>query len=240
MIKFFRNLRKHNLMKGKTSQYLKYAIGEIVLVMIGILLALQVNNWNENRKQQNELKSVLKIIANDMATDTVASSRIIKFYEENQKNSIKIVNREITKDNYKDCLPCFGLITTYQPFNIQTRGVERLRTISETQSKHNDSLVADIIEVYSHLQPLIEKSNDRMEEEILTNFKDLQEKSWFVDLFQGNFTPEIIDYFVLSNDYRKRVLAHSILASRNHLNTVKLYHENAKEILKQLNSRLEL
>ncbi len=47
MIKFFRNIRKTLLTEGKTSKYFKYAIGEIVLVVIGILIALQINNWNE-------------------------------------------------------------------------------------------------------------------------------------------------------------------------------------------------
>ena len=50
MIKFFRNIRKDLMEKNKTSRYIKYAIGEIILVVIGILIALQINNWNENRK----------------------------------------------------------------------------------------------------------------------------------------------------------------------------------------------
>ena len=50
MIKFFRNIRQSLLMENKTSKYLKYAIGEIILVVIGILIALQINNWNEQRK----------------------------------------------------------------------------------------------------------------------------------------------------------------------------------------------
>jgi len=56
MIKFFRNIRQKLLSEGKTTNYIKYAIGEIVLVMIGILLALQVNNWNENRKKKSCLR----------------------------------------------------------------------------------------------------------------------------------------------------------------------------------------
>ncbi|TXG38712.1 DUF6090 family protein [Seonamhaeicola maritimus] len=52
MIKFFRNIRKQLLGEGKTGHYLKYAIGEIVLVVIGILIALQINNWNEERKDR--------------------------------------------------------------------------------------------------------------------------------------------------------------------------------------------
>ena len=52
MIKFFRKIRQNLLSEGKTGKYLKYAIGEIVLVVIGILIALQINNWNENRKNR--------------------------------------------------------------------------------------------------------------------------------------------------------------------------------------------
>ena len=58
MIKFFRHIRKSLLMENKTSKYFKYAIGEIVLVVIGILIALSINNWNEQRKDrklENEL-----------------------------------------------------------------------------------------------------------------------------------------------------------------------------------------
>jgi len=51
MIKFFRNIRKSLLNEGKTSKYLKYAIGEIILVVIGILLALQISEWNTNYKR---------------------------------------------------------------------------------------------------------------------------------------------------------------------------------------------
>ncbi|MFZ1791355.1 MAG: DUF6090 family protein [Saprospiraceae bacterium] len=46
MIKLFRNIRQSLLAEGKTTKYLKYATGEIILVVIGILIALQINNWN--------------------------------------------------------------------------------------------------------------------------------------------------------------------------------------------------
>ena len=59
MIKFFRHIRQRLLSEGKTGKYLKYAIGEIVLVVIGILIALQINNWNENQKARNSEKAIL-------------------------------------------------------------------------------------------------------------------------------------------------------------------------------------
>ncbi|MFD2587395.1 DUF6090 family protein [Croceitalea marina] len=52
MIKFFRKIRQKQLSENKFSKYLLYALGEIILVVIGILIALQINNWNENRKNK--------------------------------------------------------------------------------------------------------------------------------------------------------------------------------------------
>ena len=64
MIKFFRSIRKSLLMENKTEKYFKYAIGEIVLVVIGILIALSINNWNENRKNRiSEAEYYCKILA---------------------------------------------------------------------------------------------------------------------------------------------------------------------------------
>lgn len=65
MIKLFRNSRKKLLDKNKTQRYLKYAIGEIFLVVIGILIALQINTWNENRKAANEEHKILTALQSD-------------------------------------------------------------------------------------------------------------------------------------------------------------------------------
>lgn len=62
MIKFFRNIRQRLLNEGKVTRYLTYAIGEIVLVVIGILIALQINNWNEQRKQNVERQLLISSI----------------------------------------------------------------------------------------------------------------------------------------------------------------------------------
>ena len=62
MIKFFRHIRKSLLTENKFSKYMLYAIGEIVLVVIGILIALQINTWNQNRLEVSEEKVILNNI----------------------------------------------------------------------------------------------------------------------------------------------------------------------------------
>ncbi len=58
MIRFFRNIRQKLAAENKVMAYLRYAIGEILLVVIGILIALQINNWNEHRKENQKSKHI--------------------------------------------------------------------------------------------------------------------------------------------------------------------------------------
>src|SRR6056297_1417073 len=86
MIKFFRKIRYDLMKKNKTGKYFKYAIGEIALVMIGILLALQVNNWNNNRIERNEEKEVLVKLNADFKENKKALNKFL-IEINNQSNS---------------------------------------------------------------------------------------------------------------------------------------------------------
>lgn len=78
MISFFRKIRQHLLAEHKTGRYLKYAIGEIVLVVIGILIALQINNWNENRKKNVQEHYILEKLKVDLNSDIITISNEIQ------------------------------------------------------------------------------------------------------------------------------------------------------------------
>ena len=71
MLQFFRKIRRKLLQEGSFRQYMLYAIGEILLVMVGILLALQVNSWNENRLERIEEINLLEGIHKDLVQDTL-------------------------------------------------------------------------------------------------------------------------------------------------------------------------
>jgi hypothetical protein len=71
MIKFFRHIRQNLLMENKTGKYFKYAIGEIILVVIGILIALSINNWNDNRKNRISERKLLDNIHRDFVQNKI-------------------------------------------------------------------------------------------------------------------------------------------------------------------------
>lgn len=78
MIKFFRYIRQKQVMGNKTSKYIKYAIGEIVLVVIGILIALSINNWNEQRKRNaQEIKLAVQLLEDARADSVFFESRLL-------------------------------------------------------------------------------------------------------------------------------------------------------------------
>ena len=91
MIKFLRKLRKRMLTENKFSKYLLYAIGEIVLVVIGILIALQVNNRNISRINIEKQNKTLDLIQKSLIKDTIHVSALINRIE-NVNNSISILN----------------------------------------------------------------------------------------------------------------------------------------------------
>ncbi len=238
MIKFFGKLRQDMITKNKVTNYLLYAIGEILLVMIGILLALQVNNWNETRTQQNELRSILKTISLDLERDTLVADGIIKYYKDNEKSSLKIINKEISIDNYKECPTCPSLVSIYRPFIIQTKGFGLITNFSNQNTVKNDTLITNITQFYTTLVGLIDDSNGFVKKEVMNNIESFKEQPWFVDWTQGNFTEEMIQYFAESEDYRKRVASHNLLAAKNHLLFINLYNNGAKKILEKLEERL--
>ena len=64
MINFFRKIRRQLANENKFQRYMRYAIGEVILIMLGIFMALQLQNWNEKRKQDAEFKVTLELIYN--------------------------------------------------------------------------------------------------------------------------------------------------------------------------------
>ena len=127
MIRIFRNIRQQLVAENKVMAYLRYAIGEIILVVIGILIALQVNNWNEKRKDANFENEILSLIDQNLKQDSVSLS----FELSNTKLAINLTDRllkQVALNHFNDSLNYWmGKIICFERFRSQSSAYEMLK-----------------------------------------------------------------------------------------------------------------
>jgi len=98
VIKIFRNIRKKLAAEYKVAKYLRYAVGEILLVVIGILIAVQVNNWNELRKQANERKVLTQSLISDFKVTRLRIESIQAEIEQNIERTSRFLSLSYTNN----------------------------------------------------------------------------------------------------------------------------------------------
>ena len=121
MIKFFRKIRYDLMEKNKTAKYFKYAIGEIVLVMIGILLALQVSNWNQERKEADKEQLLLEALHKEFLENRTQLDSVVFVHERSLASTQKMISRfpinieTINLDTLGKDLQYWGNWSTFNP-----------------------------------------------------------------------------------------------------------------------------
>lgn len=132
MIKFFRKIRQQLLSNNKFNKYLLYAIGEIILVVIGILIALQINNWNEERKENAKLKIVLTAVYKDLVADSLAIHKDLKMVNLRVENNAKFQKRIYSTSANLDSIIRFMKyefpISWYQGVTYNTNSFNNLKS----------------------------------------------------------------------------------------------------------------
>ena len=188
MITLFRRVRQKFINSGATQKYLLYAVGEILLVMIGILLALQVNNWNEERLRTADEMEVLQNVKTDFQ-DAIQ--------ELNYLNNLRASMNEIIDDFVRDGVypderymeseldSLFAILMFAPTFNNQSGSLDVLLNSGRINLVQDDSLRAMLLNWPGLVQDMVEGEVDQVE-------------------FQYNrYTPKIIEYISLNKVYRK-------------------------------------
>ena len=174
MIKFFRNIRKKLLEQSKTKSYFIYAIGEIVLVVIGILIALSINNWNELRKDQKQEMKLLKQLQTDLTANQAEVNNLIKRININ-KAAMDSLMSNLENQKYTAKFPIYtALIHRKSFFNNSNSGY---KLIGNGMAKliSNDSILNGVLQLYEkdfvNILTRQDLMNDKIENKIypLTN-----------------------------------------------------------------------
>lgn len=198
MIKFFRKIRQRLLSENRFTKYFIYALGEIVLVVIGILIALSINNWNELRKENETVKSSLEAMKSNINGDITDLKKQKDYNIELRKglsfalkiNALpKYANQPLIK--YADSI---GDITQTRQFFPTTIALRSLESNSHFQFIKDENLKESIYRYYDEL----EYFSDVTENNVL--FSDNRMEEFVFDQM------EISSYWPGSNPYKTKSL----------------------------------
>ncbi|MDX1592207.1 MAG: hypothetical protein R3283_09595 [Balneolaceae bacterium] len=147
MITLFRRIRHKLIDSGSATKYLLYAAGEILLVVIGILIALQVNNWNEEKRLNQQIDSTLLVITEDLIRDEEAINETMLFLEGDlaaQENIIRTLEQGDTfaEQTYRD----LGRVMLLRRTELTDNGYNLLKELG--MNNLNDTELRDALYDY--------------------------------------------------------------------------------------------
>ncbi len=162
MIKFFRKIRQKTLTENKFGKYLTYAIGEIILVVIGILIALQINTWNEETKNNAKASNYINRLIADISKDTTTINTKIKgslTNENRYKNYLDFLKQgNIKLEQLKDSIDVFP--KDYLKIDITKTTYNELISSGNFDVINEKKRIA-IIEYYEFYENFINLINDQ-------------------------------------------------------------------------------
>ncbi len=243
MIKFFRKIRQKLLSENNFSKYLIYAMGEIVLVVIGILIALSLNNWNEERKDQNKLVNVYRLIDNDIKNDIKDLQSIVDFYSDKTSVFEKVVNDSISPDLMDNGLS--KLLNSHPHIVLNKKGVSQLKEL-----QINDTLAFFLDDIYEWMDTRMLSLENSISAEMLDHEKYLRDHYEGYPEWRTNTTAqdlsnkELQDYFLSDPTYRNRVTFIYTLIKRytGMLNALIIglteFQEQVDEVIKEADDKI--
>ena len=198
MINFFRKIRKKLADDNKPLKYARYAIGEIVLVVVGILIALSINNWNQDQNNKLLQKNYLKNFLLDLKTDSLCIARNYETLDNEKKVGLKLINKLL--DSHPSC--CQDSIkTSIANSSFLGWAINHVRskaTFNEIVSSGNLRLISNsnlrvaIMEYYAYWDHAYERQEQRKSNYANLTYKlfDLETKEdnaeWFYKMLRQN------------------------------------------------------
>ena len=155
MLKFFRRIRKTILADGATTKYMLYAAGEIALVVIGILIALQINNWNERRKDRQIEQTYLQNLKEELSENKeicLSRMKIDEFQSDNAHLLIKVMNEDTILEDLEPMLVAIEHVGRQRPLSYLIQNVwEELHSTGHITLFQNQELKKELTHTYRQM-----------------------------------------------------------------------------------------
>jgi len=241
MIKFFRKIRYDLMEKNKTGKYFKYAIGEIILVVIGILIALSINNKNEQKKSEAKIDNILVGVLNELSRDIESSTNLILAYRKVDSLSSKVLNNEVTILDYQNdnTLSLSHLVIQHSTFETGNNSYNLLmNNVNDIPDKYN-AIVSELNNLHTQIRPNLIRYNNIVADLNDRNITDFEENySWFSELKENRKSDDAFHYMLTDYKYKNKVSRFRNEAFESHGHYIAQYRIQAIKIYKQISESL--
>lgn len=238
MIHFLRKLRREKTGKNGLGSYLLYAIGEIVLVVAGILIALSINNWNEERTHKKQLRNIFISLEEDIKNDLKNADEVLSYYADFKDEFIDLMEGSMTLESFKACRQCPYLVTGHRSFIIEVRGYEALKEFNTGYEE--DSLVNQVVQFYTTSIEDIYTNDQLIRESIAADLVKWRDQyDWFPDFArQVEDNDAYARYSVSSKEMRNMTAWRYALIYTNYVPRVTEFRKGLLDIQADLDKRL--
>lgn len=227
----------NTLKRNRFGRYFTYVVGEIVLVVVGILIALSINNFSERRKQEGRLRNTFLTFQKDIENDIADIDRVVAYYSGNQEAFEQIMNGSMSMSQFKACRDCNFLITGHNSFNIEIRGYEALKSFNSAYDE--DSLVNQIVQSMTASIENITDIDELIRESITKDLESWRDKhDWFSDFAQEIISDDYIEFATTNQTYRNQASWRYILIYGNYMREVQTFKSELEGFKEAINDRL--
>ncbi|WP_430468013.1 DUF6090 family protein [Winogradskyella ouciana] len=242
MIKFFRKIRYNLMAQSKTSKYFKYAVGEIVLVVIGILIALSINNWNEDRKAAEKSEILMQQVHKELAFNIGKANNVIEQYRGKDKLVYDVVNRNVNYEYYKNQDMSDIIILSQEAVEIADDAFKNLIDKQDDFTLEQDSIISKLKEIYGTNKKRVDLTDDITTNLVLEYLKKYKnEKNWYFDMTMSDqLNDEAINYLLTDSIYLNLVANFQLINLNNHKRYTKGFKQNALEAYDELSDYLKI
>lgn len=239
MLPFFRKIRYRLAKDNQFFKYFRYAVGEIILVVIGILIALYINNWNERRKEREKFDLILVEVENELINNIENARGALRLYQ--QKDSVVnlILENKLTVQDYKNHPSLYYTLEGLEGITVIGESFKKLAEVG-TRFPEQDSILDDLKVIHNDAKWVVstyENQRNDFWSEVLKSYKKYP---WYNDwIAYRSGTIEMDDFFINSPIYKADVAQYSSIALGSHRRNLELFELLCRESYLRIYNYLE-
>jgi hypothetical protein len=213
-------LKRFSQIIGKDmKRYIPYALGELFLIVFGILVALYINNQNANYQYKDQIDNNFQRVYTELEENMTAARVVIEKLQEKDSMIYRVMNDSISAESYyKDKAPAY-LILFYHDLNLEDKAFQNLMQLAISDNKYRNDLLNQVKELYS-INENIKAVNKRIEAFVYEESLPLLARNTesFGDLtYKNQVKKDVVDFMMNSNEYKSYVSQYAIIAIKNQL-----------------------